>query len=154
LVKLFAFKKKSPPFKKKTTMASEDADTFNGIPGRPNVVTAFNDEEFLRIRTNGVVIFWARLKFKFDPAQLPQRAQLLEHVSLVVDGHTMQSIDYAHKFWDCDSTVLNVDLPIIPQRGLRTKPGSDARLYVKLGQKIPGFLGAQLWLFSRYRHAL
>lgn len=135
-------------------MTSEAVETFNGIPGRPNVVTAFNDEEFLRIHTNGVVIFWARLKFRFDSAHLPQRVQLLEHVSLVVDGLTIQSIDYANTFWDCHSTVLNVDLPIIPQRGLRSKPGSDARLYVKLGQKIPGFLGAQLWLFSRYRHAL
>jgi hypothetical protein len=117
-------------------------------------VTAFNDEEFLRIQTNGVVIYWARLKFRFDATCVPQRTQLLEHVSLVIDGHTIQSVDYANKFWNCDSTVFNVDLPIIPQRGLRPNPGSDARLYVKLGQNIPGFAGAQLWLFSRYRHAL
>lgn len=129
-------------------------ESFNGIPGRPNVVTAFNNEEFLRIKTNGVVIFWARLKFRFDAKCLPQRAQLLEHVSLVIDGHTVQSIDYATKFWGYDSSVLNVDLPIIPKRGLRCDASSDARLYVKLGQHIPGFLGAQLWLFSRYRHAL
>jgi hypothetical protein len=132
----------------------DTGETFNGIPGRLNVVTAFNDEEFLRIKTNGTVIYWARLKFRFDAACVPQRAQLLEQVSLVIDGHTIQSIDYANKFWDCDSTVLNVDLPIIPQRGLRAKPASDMRLYVKLGQNIPGFTGAQLWLFSRYRHAL
>jgi hypothetical protein len=124
------------------------------IPGRPNVVTAFNDEEFLQIRSPGVVIFWARLKFRFDAACLPQRAQLLEHVSLVIDGKTVQSVDYANKFWDCDSTMLDVDLPIIPQRGLRPQPGDDVRLYVKLGQNIAGFVGAQLWLFSRYRHAL